>query len=328
LIEEIIPRIFRADIPLPNSPLKATNSYIIKGKDRTLIIDTGMNEDICLNAMKDVVKKLEIKLDKTDFFITHSHIDHIGLVATLASDTAKIYFNRPESVQNADTIISWATESSRLARKYGYRNNRILQMVTNSNAPEKASIYPEYSKYTLLKEYSVIDCDDYSLRVIETPGHSRGHLCLYEANRKILFCGDHILDDITPNISSRFAEGENPLKEYISSLDKVYNLDVKIALPGHRRLITDFKKRINELKQHHQERGDEIIGILNDGEANAFQIASKMTWDLNYDTWEEVPFYPKWFAFSEALSHLRYLESLGKLKRIQTQDGLINFGLC
>jgi glyoxylase-like metal-dependent hydrolase (beta-lactamase superfamily II) len=327
LIEEIAPRIFRAEIPLPNSPLKATNSYIVKGKNRHLIIDTGMNEDICLDAMRDAVKKLDIKLDKTDFFITHSHIDHIGLVATLASESARVYFNRPESTQSAATIISWATEISGVARKYGYRNNRILQMVTGSNGPEKASLYPAYSRYTFLQENSIIDCDDYSFRVIETPGHSRGHLCLYEANQKMIVCGDHILDDITPNISSRFNERENPLQEYISSLDKVYDLDVKIALPGHRRLITDFKKRINELKQHHEERADEIIKILADGAMNAFQVASRMSWDLSYDTWEEVPFYPKWFAFSEALSHLQYLQLLGKIKRIQTRDGAIKYSL-
>jgi len=62
-------------------------------------------------------------------------------------------------------------------------------------------------------------------------------MCLYEPDKKIFVSGDHILADITPNIST-WNELANPLKEYLSSLDKVYPLDVSLVLPGHRSLIT------------------------------------------------------------------------------------------
>jgi len=78
----------------------------------------------------------------------------------------------------------------------------------------------------------MIDIGRYSFRCIETPGHSPAHFCLYEAKNKILVSGDHILFDITPNITF-WPQLDNSLKSYLDSLDKVYNLDVNLVLPGH-----------------------------------------------------------------------------------------------
>jgi glyoxylase-like metal-dependent hydrolase (beta-lactamase superfamily II) len=90
MIEELLTDLYRVEIPLPRSPLKALNSYIVKGNGRFLIIDTGMNREECLRPMRSALQKLDIDLNKTDFFITHLHADHSGLVGVLATDTSKI----------------------------------------------------------------------------------------------------------------------------------------------------------------------------------------------------------------------------------------------
>ncbi|MBP1716563.1 MAG: Zn-dependent hydrolase, glyoxylase, partial [Deltaproteobacteria bacterium] len=77
MIDEVRPRIFRMEIPLPANPLKAINSYVIKGEDRFLMIDTGMNRSECLEVMESSLKELRIDLEKTDFFVTHLHADHL-----------------------------------------------------------------------------------------------------------------------------------------------------------------------------------------------------------------------------------------------------------
>jgi 2,4-dienoyl-CoA reductase (NADPH2) len=78
---------------------------------------------------------------------------------------------------------------------------------------------------------------------------------------KILVAGDHILNDITPNIQL-WSDERNPLEEYFASLDKVSELDIELVLPGHRSIFRNCRERIQELKQHHQKRLDEIISIL------------------------------------------------------------------
>jgi glyoxylase-like metal-dependent hydrolase (beta-lactamase superfamily II) len=171
-----------------------------------------------------------------------------------------------------------------------------------------------------LKDGDTISIGDYLFECIETPGHSKGHICLYEPSKKILISGDHILVDITPNISL-WSDERNPLNEYLMSLDRVYNLDVELVLPGHKSIFRNHKERIRELKQHHQIRLNEVISILEKGRQNVFQIASQMTWDVNYRSWDLFPSSQKWFAFGEAMSHLKYLEEEGKVGReMQEQE--------
>src|SRR5512137_1111777 len=97
MIDEVWPQIFRTEIPLPANPLRAINSYLIKGKDRFLMIDTGMNRPECLEAMNASLKELRADLEKTDFFVTHLHADHLGLISELARPSSRVYFNFPDA---------------------------------------------------------------------------------------------------------------------------------------------------------------------------------------------------------------------------------------
>ena len=56
-----------------------------------------------------------------------------------------------------------------------------------------------------------------------------------------------------------------------------------------------------------------MLEILNSGARNAYEVASKMSWDIKCDRWEDFPLAQKWFATGEALSHLRYLEEKGTI---------------
>jgi glyoxylase-like metal-dependent hydrolase (beta-lactamase superfamily II) len=128
------------------------------------------------------------------------------------------------------------------------------------------------------------------------------------------------LIDITPNIQC-WSDGQNPLQNYLASLDKVNDMEIYLVLPGHRRLITDHRMRIAELKDHHERRLREVLSILGDDPGTAYQVASRMTWDLDCASWDEFPRAQKWFATGEAIAHLRYLERKGLIFR--KDEGLI-----
>ncbi len=309
MAEEILPNLYKIEVPLPRNPLKAVNSYIIKARGKSLIIDTGMNREECISVLSSGLTELGVDLNKADFFITHLHADHLGLVSTMASDTSKIYFNQAD----ADIINSEAWEEySNFALINGFPENEV-QRVIQSHPGVKYST-KGYVDFHMLKEGDAISIGDYLLKCIETPGHTPGHMCLYEPNKKIFISGDHILSDITPNISL-FSNDENPLKEYLISLDKVYNFDVRLVLPGHRAPFTNFKERIEELKRHHEVRANEVLSILEKDNKDAFHVASQMTWNMSYESWELFPLLQKWFATGEAIAHLKYLEEEGKIRR-------------
>jgi glyoxylase-like metal-dependent hydrolase (beta-lactamase superfamily II) len=97
MIEKILPGLFRVEIALQNSPLKFLNSYVSQSSDRNLIIDTGLNRKECLDAMHLGLRQLDIDLEKTDFFITHLHADHFGLLSKLVTSSSRVFFNRLEA---------------------------------------------------------------------------------------------------------------------------------------------------------------------------------------------------------------------------------------
>jgi glyoxylase-like metal-dependent hydrolase (beta-lactamase superfamily II) len=310
MCEEILPNLFRLKIPLPDSPLKYLNSYVIKGPDRNLIIDTGLNRRECLEAMQAGLGTLGIDLKASDIFITHLHADHFGLVTKLATDTSHVYFSRPEK----ELIESWEGFGPMIAYagQNGFPENELQAALDKHPGAKFGSEWIPEMK--LLEDGDEIRIGDYEFRCVVTPGHTMGHICLYEPDKKILVAGDHILIDITPNIQC-WSDTQNPLKHYLASLEKVYSLKVELTLPGHRRLIENHQTRIEELKRHHADRLTEVLSILKAGAMNAFQVASQMTWDIDSESWDQFPVAQKWFATGEAISHLRYLEEEGQLVR-------------
>jgi glyoxylase-like metal-dependent hydrolase (beta-lactamase superfamily II) len=322
MVEQILPGMYRMEIPLPGSPLKAINSYLIKGQTRCLIVDTGMNREECRREMLSCLKMLAVDLNKTDFFITHLHADHLGLVGDLATDTSKVYFNRKE-VSLANPGEGYWRQLGEMFKSHGFPEGELVRAMERH--PGRIYNLKRQVDFCLLGEGDIVDVGDYSFRCIETPGHTPGHMCLYEGDRKVLVCGDHILFDITPNITT-WRGMMNPLGQYLATLDKVYGLDVKLVLPGHRRTWNNHRGRIAELKEHHRTRLAEVRRALEDGEKAAFEIAPWVTWDIKCSSWESFPPAQKIFAVGETLAHLEYLEEQGVAGR-RAKEGRILFSL-
>ncbi len=314
MIEKLARNIFCIKIPLPETPLKSLNSVVIKGKSRNLIIDTGLNHDTCLKAMNKGLTELDIDRNRTDFFITHLHADHFGLLHRLITPESRIYFNRPE----AELVESWEGWEPILqaAKINGFPIDKLRKAFENHPGYKHGSQWKPGLR--LLKDNDEISVGGYTLRCIETPGHTLGHICLYEPENRIFISGDHVLGDITPNIQCW--DEDNPLKDYFKSLDKVYILDADLVVPGHRTLFRDLKKRIDELKAHHMERLEEVRTIISQKSCDAYETASRMTWDIEADSWEDYPVAQKWFATGEAISHLRYLEQEHEIEKIHGEE--------
>jgi glyoxylase-like metal-dependent hydrolase (beta-lactamase superfamily II) len=291
---------------------------MIKSSDRNLIIDTGFNREECMDAMQAALDELDVDLAKTDLFVTHLHADHFGLVGSLATETSKVYFNQPDA-ERIHATDGWENMLE-FARTSGFPED-LLDTALNRHPGHR-----HYSRrdieMTLLEEGDRIEIGGYTLTCVHTPGHTRGHMCLYEADKKILFSGDHILIDITPNIQL-WSEEENPLEQYLASLDKVSELDIDLVLPGHRRLVHKCKERIQELKDHHRHRADEVVEILKERDQTAYEIAGQMTWDIDAKSWEEFPIMQQWFATGEAIAHLKYLEARGEIRSEKRDDKIV-----
>ncbi|HWQ74462.1 MAG TPA: MBL fold metallo-hydrolase [Syntrophomonas sp.] len=319
MIREVVHNIFQIMIPLPGNPLKAINTYLIKGPDRSLLIDTGFNWPECRQAQLDAMNSLRTKWGDIDFFITHAHGDHCGLVFDLATRDAAVYGSRTD----ADLLKKFTTTS------YWEKNNAYY---IDNGYPEQDIQKPGDNplewvsgvdmNYVYVKDGDVINIGDYALTCIATPGHTPGHMCLYEPHHKFLLAGDHILDTITSNITS-WGGTADYLGLYLQSLDKINALDIEIAFPGHRTSIIDVRDRIAGLKRHHQVRLAEVMSIMQQDPMTAYEIAGRMHWDVKCNGWEEFPVYQKWFAVGEALAHLEHLAASQKVHTEKAGDKIV-----
>jgi glyoxylase-like metal-dependent hydrolase (beta-lactamase superfamily II) len=324
MVEEVSPNIFKIEIPLPGSPLKALNAFVLRSQDRFLIVDTGWNREECLSAMRAGLEELNVDLNKTDIVITHLHADHSGLVGALVRRNTKVYLGE---IDGSIAAVSQHRRGERLQDQYrtylshGFPEPELRKAMENHPGFRYGSSVS--IDFTPLRDGDIVEFGNDSLTCIETPGHSPGHMCLYEPKKKILFSGDHILFDITPNIT-RWPEMENPLRQYLLSLDKVYGLDVNLVLPGHRSMMNNHRRRISELIAHHERRLNEALRILEREEQTAWDVAPRLSWDVTFRSWDLFPPAQKWFALGETVAHLRYLVHRGGAA-VREDNGLVLF---
>ena len=108
LHSHITGNIYQIDVPLPKSPLRNLNAYLIRGKDRNLLIDTGYRRPECRAALEEGLRELNVSMDDTDIFLTHMHSDHSGLVTDIAGRDSRIFVSREdgERLRTLYTIAS------------------------------------------------------------------------------------------------------------------------------------------------------------------------------------------------------------------------------
>ncbi len=320
LYTQITDNIYSIYVELPNSPLKNLNAYLIKGKDRNLLIDTGERRRRCRESLLSGLHELGVRMEETDIFLTHMHTDHVGLVPEIATPETRVYMSGEDIRRQLDTYDPNMNKRTYIRqRKNGFSDEQI------ANSP---FLRPEgyaaegYKDYIPVEEGHVFEYGGHRLRTILTPGHSPGHMCLYDDENRIVVIGDHVLFDITPNISPILGVPDS-LGDYIQSLLKVRDLDVDIVLPGHRGVSCSMAERIDQLIEHHGERVREAVEALDRHPGStAYQLAGNVSWNIRYDgNWENFPVGQQAFAVNEMRAHLEYLLTRGRASREEV-DGV------
>ena len=289
-------------------PVDHVNTYIIKTDDEDVVIDAGPDFFLSIMTLRKNMKRLNVRPDKSSFIATHAHRDHIGAARKFAV-ASRLYVGYDELrrlVCGEDQV------------------KEVLAFVVENGFPERLAkgivkqtlraYYENLPDLVPLRDGDLLELGRHKLKCIETPGHTQGHMCLYDQDGGLLFSGDHVLKDVTPNISSWSYE-EDSLSAYLLGLKRVCDLNPSLVLPGHGRPLKNLKERVRELANHHERRLLEIVRILKAQSGDAYWISSKMEWRTRYPSWECMPIYDKWLAFEETLAHLNFLARLGVVDR-------------
>src|SRR5439155_17016350 len=123
------------------------------------------------------------------------------------------------------------------------------------------------------------------LRVEWTPGHSPGHVCLFDPEDRLLFAGDELLPEDTPNIGLHPQSTPNPLHDFMTSLRRLASLDPRQVLPAHGRPFQTARERVDWLIEFHEARKQKILDLMGDRTVTAWDVALGL-WGRRAHHWE------------------------------------------
>lgn len=323
-VYEVVPGVYRIPLPLPTDGLKAVNVYALTGVDGPVLIDSGW-------AISEARETLDAALDLLGhtvadvrrFLVTHIHRDHYQMAVVVRRE----FGNQVSLGAGEEPAIRLLSEPMRRPmagrveemRRYGatelvaWLESRMGQMHHDPTAWAPPDDW--------LQHEQTVTVPARTLRVIATPGHTRGHVVFVDADARMMFAGDHVLPHITPSIGFETPRAEQPLGSYLDSLRLVRGLPDQRLLPAHGPVSPSVHERVDQLLDHHARRLDQAVAAAGEG-GTAFDAAQRLTWTRRERKLSDLDEFNQMLAVAETAAHLDLLVSQGRLRATDNQGVL------
>jgi glyoxylase-like metal-dependent hydrolase (beta-lactamase superfamily II) len=316
--QQAIPGVHRIELPLPFE-LERINLYVVALDRGYLLIDCGMDTPKSLAALEAGLREIGIGWrDLRMVLLTHMHPDHIGLSQRLRELSGAEFLMHEAEAEHLDSLED---EGRRLPYLHAAYTLGGVPADMQSCMDEAFSFLRQslhaVTPDRLLKGGERLPSAIGPLTVLLTPGHSPGHVCLYAEESKTLFSGDHILNDITPNIA--WHPERDALGDYLASLERIGELEIDRILPAHGDPFSGHRTWIEETTAHHRERCALIVAAAAGGARTAHEIVGRL-WTRRLD-----PIHHH-FAVFEVMAHLEYMRRRGRVDATES-GGVMEWGV-
>ncbi len=193
------------NIKIRNLGMLQTNCYICYDESKNcVVIDPGSNPEVILNLIDNE------SLNLVNIILTHGHFDHVTVVKELKD----AYPNVPIYLHKED-----------------YEMYQEARKITNQYTGLNFDDYEMPKDIKFMSEGDIINTGNISFKVIHTPGHTQGGVCLFDEDNKILFSGDTLF---RLSVGRTDLKGGNTEQLLDSIIKKIFVLDDKITVyPGH-----------------------------------------------------------------------------------------------
>lgn len=314
--------VFRLVLPLPFPGLDRVNAFLIADPAGSTLVDCGIYllEEEDDHGWNDLVAALDAcdhqPADIKRLVITHPHIDHYGMAARLvetvgcelwmherATEDLDIYRDSSSLIQNLREMFT----------EHGVKDEDVEELIRYEDWRGFISGIVEASNW--LKGGESFEAADRTWELVYTPGHSRAHVCVWNAGDKIMMSGDHLLPTITPHIDFKRGEDVDPLGDFLASLEKIEELAPSLVLPGHGRPFEDGAERARIVARHHDRRLGAVLQVVRHRPATANEITDEIFGST-------LLHFQRRLALGEALAHLAYLRRRGEVERTRNDDGV------
>ena len=308
------PDVFEVKVPFENVSTSATNCFVVIDGGEALVVDTGAPTDEGAAVLEAALDELGVDRRRATFFLTHLHLDHAGLVDAVVPAGARVCASEVDfAAVRATRAAAYFEETRRLFEREGLSFTDASGFARYAIEPQLFD--PERIDLAFVGEGDELRVGRYVLRVVETPGHTPGHLSLFESSSGILFGGDHVLFVISPSIAL-FPDGTDGLQAYLDSLDKVGALGCKRLLVSHGEPRDDFAERVDWLAEHHVARLREAAAIVAaEPGLTGEQVIRRIRWNVPHDRWEDISFVQRWCIVTEGIVILDHLADRALVRR-------------
>jgi glyoxylase-like metal-dependent hydrolase (beta-lactamase superfamily II) len=308
-------------IPVPLRHIGSVNTWLLRGDPLTLV-DTGPRDDEALSALEAGLAGHGLRIEDLELvLVTHHHLDHTGLAATIAArsgarigayERAARYGRDYDERTEADRRFSLA-----LMRHHGVPESVIAENEGFWDFINRTS--EAYHADLVLPDGGTVRAGGRDLRVVARPGHSTTDALLVDDRDGLAFVGDHLLAGISSNTEVYPAmepDGTRPRArvEYLRSLGETAAMPLRRLLTGHGEEVTAHAELVRRRVADHGRRCDRIVAALGEGRASAFEIAGHL-WPER--TVAEQPLLVLW----EVLGHLDLLLDAERVEEQVADDG-------
>ncbi len=300
------------------------NCYLIEDEPLTLI-DTGPNSGKSLDELEQALAAHGRTIEELKLIVlTHQHMDHVGLLEILVrrsgAEVAALgllasYLEDFRASAAADDEFALA-----LMRRHGIPEDLATALGSVGQAFRAFGSSGRVTR--ALSDGGELALRNRAFRVLHRPGHSPSDTIFWDAERRILLAGDHLLAHISSNpLVSRPLDGtggERPraLQVYIESMQATRELPAELVLAGHGEPILDHAALIDERFRMHKRRASKMLRMLGNGPLTAYGIAVRM--------WGNIAVTQAYLTLSEVLGHVDLLLADGRVREL-AEDDVVRF---
>jgi glyoxylase-like metal-dependent hydrolase (beta-lactamase superfamily II) len=307
--EKVLPGLWRLRLPLPWPGVPHCNAWAIAAGPGIVLVDTGMHEPGSLAQLERALYQVNLRLEQVrQIVITHAHSDHWGQAAPIRERSGAPLWMHPRHEHATSSASDPAAALARrleVARQSGVCDDvlrRYAERAKDFRSGIARVIEPDHE----LIPGVVIDTDLGPWTVHDTPGHAPSHVCLFQAQRRLLISGDHLLGRIS--IYYDYGWTPDPAGEFLSSLDLVDRLDARLALSGHGRPFVDVHGHVEGNRTLVHERLEAVLAALTGEPRTPVEITPAVYGEPLTES------NANWFL-AQTLCYLTHLELAGRIAR-------------
>jgi glyoxylase-like metal-dependent hydrolase (beta-lactamase superfamily II) len=313
-------------MPIPGHSLGGVSAYLVRDRDGYLLVDAGMDIPACAEALEAHLAALDVPAAALHTIVlTHCHADHAGQAPGLRERSgARVWLHRrdaplvdperPTGDADLGALVVWL-------ERHGFPRQEAEEARDSVDTGLGRTYLFEADR--LLEGGETFEVGPYRFEIVPTPGHTPGHVCLYESTRRLLLTGDHLFGKAAPNVRLMPYSSPDTIRRYLDSLARIGRLSAERALPAHGEPFEQVPERVEQVIRHQLGRRAALLSLMTDQPRTAYQLAQVVWGPGARTTWDTFHARLRRNAALLLAAHLELLALDGEVAR--HEDGSVAF---